>query len=65
MTLENLALLSRRSRLSLAVVTLALIGVAAWTAGRFLQPAAPRRIVLASASKMACSTSMRNVTSRY
>jgi len=48
MTLENLALLSRRSRLGVAVVILALIGAAAWTAGRFLQPAAPRHIVLAS-----------------
>jgi TRAP-type uncharacterized transport system substrate-binding protein len=48
MTLENLALLSRRSRLTLAVVILALIGAAAWTAGHFLQPAAPRHIVLAS-----------------
>jgi TRAP-type uncharacterized transport system substrate-binding protein len=48
MTLENLALLSRRSRLSVAVVILALIGATAWTAGHFLQPAAPRHIVLAS-----------------
>ena len=48
MTLENLALLSRRSRLSVAVVILALIGAAAWTAGYFLQSAAPRHIVLAS-----------------
>src|ERR1700751_2890089 len=48
MMLENLALLSRRSRLSVAVVILALIGAAAWTAGHFLQPAAPRHIVLAS-----------------
>jgi TRAP-type uncharacterized transport system substrate-binding protein len=48
MTLENLALLSRRSRLTLAVVILALIGAAAWTAGHFLQSAAPRHIVLAS-----------------
>ena len=48
MKLENLALLSRRSRLSVAVVILALIGAAAWSAGRFLQPAAPRHIVLAS-----------------
>src|SRR3984893_2181882 len=48
MTLENLALLSRRSRFSVAVVILALIGAAAWTAGHFLQPAAPRHIVLAS-----------------
>jgi TRAP-type uncharacterized transport system substrate-binding protein len=48
MTLENLALLSRRSRLGVAVVILALIGAAAWTAAHFLQPAAPRHIVLAS-----------------
>ena len=48
MTLENLALLSRRSRLSVAVVIFALIGTAAWTAGLFLKPAAPRCIVLAS-----------------
>ena len=48
MTLEKFALLSRRTRLSVAVVILALIGAAAWTAGHFLQPAAPRHIVLAS-----------------
>jgi TRAP-type uncharacterized transport system substrate-binding protein len=48
MTLEKLALLSRRSRLSVALVILSLIGAAAWTLGRFLQPAAPRHIVLAS-----------------
>ena len=48
MTLENLASLSRRSRLSVAVVILALISAAAWTAGHFLQSAAPRHIVLAS-----------------
>jgi TRAP-type uncharacterized transport system substrate-binding protein len=48
MALETLALLSRRSRLSVAVVILALIGAAAWPAGHFLQSAAPRRIVLAS-----------------
>jgi hypothetical protein len=48
MTLENIALLSRRSRLSVAVVIVALIGITAWTAGHFLQPAAPRHIVLAS-----------------
>ena len=48
MTLENLTLLSRRSRLSVAVIILALTGAAAWTAGYFLQSAAPRHIVLAS-----------------
>src|SRR6202162_1497099 len=47
MTLENLGSLSRRSRLSVAVVILALIGAAGWTAGHFLQPA-PRHIVMAS-----------------
>jgi TRAP-type uncharacterized transport system substrate-binding protein len=48
MTLENLALLSRRSRFGVAVVILALISAAAWTLGHFLQPAAPRHIALAS-----------------
>jgi TRAP-type uncharacterized transport system substrate-binding protein len=48
MMLEYLALLPRRSRLSVAMVILALIGAVAWTAGHFLQSAAPRRIVLAS-----------------
>jgi TRAP-type uncharacterized transport system substrate-binding protein len=48
MTLEYLALLPRRSRLSVAMVILALIGAVAWTAGHFLQSAAPRHIVLAS-----------------
>jgi TRAP-type uncharacterized transport system substrate-binding protein len=48
MTLEYLASRSRRSRLSVAVVILALIGAAAWAAARFLQPAAPRHIVLVS-----------------
>ena len=48
MTFENHALLSRRSRLGVAAVILALIGAAAWTAAHSLQPAAPRHIVLAS-----------------
>jgi len=48
MTLEYLALLPRRSRLSVAMVILALIGAVTWTAGHFLQSAAPRHIVLAS-----------------
>ena len=48
MILEYLALLPRRGRLSVAMVILALIGAVAWTAGHFLQPAAPRHIVLAS-----------------
>ena len=48
MKLENLALLSRRRRLSVAVVIVTLIAAAIWTAGHFLQPAAPRHIVLAS-----------------
>ena len=48
MTLEKLALLSRRNRLSVALVVIALIAAAIWTAAHFLQPAAPRHIVLAS-----------------
>jgi TRAP-type uncharacterized transport system substrate-binding protein len=48
MTLEKLALLSRRNRLSVALVVIALIAAAIWTAAHFLQPAAPRHIMLAS-----------------
>jgi TRAP-type uncharacterized transport system substrate-binding protein len=48
MKLENLASLSHRSRLSVAVAILALIAAAIWTGAHFLQPAAPRHIVLAS-----------------
>jgi hypothetical protein len=47
MTLEKFALLSRRTRLSVAVVILALIGAAAWTAGHFLQLLAEFRQKLA------------------
>ena len=48
MTLEKLALLSRRNRFWVSLVILALIAAAIWTAAHFLQPAAPRHIVLAS-----------------
>lgn len=48
MTLENLALLSRRGRLSVTVVVFALTVTALWAAAHFLKPAPPRHIVLAS-----------------
>src|SRR5450631_1856278 len=48
MTLEDLALLSRRGRLRVAALIFALIVAAVWTSAHFLQPAPPRRIVLAS-----------------
>ncbi len=48
MTLEDLALLSRRDRVRVALLLVALIVAVAWAAVQFMQPAPPRRIVLAS-----------------
>jgi len=48
MSLEYLALLSRRGRLQVAAVALALIVACVWASLHFLQPAPPRHIVLAS-----------------
>lgn len=48
MTLENIALLSSRARLSLAAIVLASVVAAIWAIAHFLQSAPPRRIVLAS-----------------
>jgi TRAP-type uncharacterized transport system substrate-binding protein len=48
MTLEDLALLSRRGRLSVALIVFALVVAAVWAAAHFLKPAPPRHIVLAS-----------------
>jgi len=48
MSLEDLALLSRRARLQVAAVALALIVACVWASLHFLQPAPPRHIVLAS-----------------
>ena len=45
---EDLALLSRRDRWRIALLVAALIAVAVWVSLHFLQPAPPRRIVLAS-----------------
>jgi len=45
---EDLALLSRRDRLRIAAVVVALLAAAVWVSFHFLQPAPPRRIVLAS-----------------
>jgi TRAP-type uncharacterized transport system substrate-binding protein len=48
MTLEDLALLSRRDRLRMVVLVVVILVAVAWAAAHFLQPAPPRRIVLAS-----------------
>ena len=48
MTLEDLGLLSRRDRLWVALLVAALIVAIVWAAVQFMQPAPPRRIVLAS-----------------
>ena len=44
---EDLALLSRRERVRLAVLVVVLIGAVVWITTQLLQPGAPRRIVLA------------------
>lgn len=51
MTLEDLASLSRSGRLRLGALVFALIVAAVWASAHFLQPAPPRRIVLASGLK--------------
>jgi len=48
MTLEDLALLSRRGRLRVAALVFVLIVASVWASAHFLQPAPPRHIVLAS-----------------
>src|SRR5438876_10766268 len=48
MTLEDLALLSRRGRFRMIVLIIALIVAVVWVSAHFLEPAPPRRIVLAS-----------------
>src|SRR5260221_3679132 len=48
MTLEDLALLSRRGRVRIVVLVVALIVAVVWASANFLQPAPPRHIVLAS-----------------
>ena len=48
MTLGDLALLSRRGRFRVAVLIFALVVVAVWASAHYLEPAPPRRIVLAS-----------------
>jgi TRAP transporter TAXI family solute receptor len=48
MAFDDLALLSRRDRIRLAVLVAILVAVAIWASVQFLQPGPPRRIVLAS-----------------
>ena len=48
MTVDDLALLSRRERLRLAALVAILVAVAAWASIALVQPGPPRKIVLAS-----------------
>lgn len=48
MSLDDLALLSRRDRLRLGVLVAILVAVSIWASLQFMQPGPPRRIVLAS-----------------
>jgi hypothetical protein len=48
MTFEDLTLLSRRGRVRLAALVLALVAMVIWASAHFLQPAPPRHIVMAS-----------------
>jgi TRAP-type uncharacterized transport system substrate-binding protein len=48
MTLEDLGLLSRRDRVRMIALIVALIVAVLWASAHYLQPAPPRRIVLAS-----------------
>ena len=51
MPFADFALLSRRDRVRLAVLVVALIAVAIWASVHILQPGPPRRIVLASGAE--------------
>ena len=48
MTLEDLAALSRRDRVRVAVVVAFVLAAIAWMILQFMQPAPPRRIVVAT-----------------
>lgn len=48
MTFEDLAALSRRDRVRVAVLVAVLVGAVVWVVAQFVQPGPPRRIVLAS-----------------
>jgi TRAP transporter TAXI family solute receptor len=51
MAFEDLSLLSRRDRARMAVLAVALTVAIVWASAQFLQPAPPRRIVLASGAE--------------
>jgi TRAP transporter TAXI family solute receptor len=51
MAFEDLTLLSRRDRIRLAVLGVALIAAIFWATAHFLEPGPPRRIVLASGAE--------------
>jgi TRAP-type uncharacterized transport system substrate-binding protein len=48
MTLEDLALLSRRGRFRIVVLVVVLMVAVVWASAHFLEPAPPRHVVLAS-----------------
>jgi len=48
MSSDDLATLTRRDKLRFILLVVALIAVALWYFARFLQPAPPRHIVIAS-----------------
>jgi hypothetical protein len=51
MSNDDLASLSRHDKLRMAVLIVVLIGVSLWFSSQFLQPAPPRRIVMASGAE--------------
>jgi hypothetical protein len=51
MTLEDLAMLSRRDRFRVALVLVALIAAIVWATVQFMKPAPPRHIALASGAE--------------
>ena len=51
MAFEDLTLLSRRDRIRLAVLAVAVIAAIGWASVQFLDPGPPRRVVLASGAE--------------
>lgn len=51
MAFEQFALLTRRTRIGIAVLTALLVGLALWVSALFLNPGPPRTIVLASGTE--------------
>jgi hypothetical protein len=51
MTFEDLAALSRRDRVRIALLLAAVVVAVLWASAQFLQPVPPRHIVLASGAE--------------